>query len=311
MSCVSGPTPRPRGIDVNAAGDCAWAGDAAASAIATTTKRRPDTTHSSVRTISQGAHVDRCLASGSRRMEASGAGRSHAGASLGLIRRAHRSLVSATAGATCDARHAGTQTATVAHATSTPTATATDTGSVAGTSCSCDCSARAASHVAGAPITMPNATIRNPSPNTRRNTWPRLAPRALRKPISPVRRVTAYDMTPYNPTAASTRAATPKPNDKLTTRRSWRIDSRMRTDSGSTATMGSSGSTEAMAARTAPTRRTGSPRVRTSSDIDGCGASVICCAYGVYARRAGGAPNEWSRTSAMTPTTVDGTFGSK
>ena len=56
-------------------------------------------------------------------------------------------------------------------------------------------------------------------------TRPRSAPSAIRMPISRVRRVTAYDMTPYSPIAASSVAKPPKAVDSAATMRSTNSDS--------------------------------------------------------------------------------------
>ena len=56
----------------------------------------------------------------------------------------------------------------------------------------------------------PTPTCRPAPPSTILITRPRSAPKAIRTPISPVRRSTMYASTPNNPTAASTSPSTPK-----------------------------------------------------------------------------------------------------
>src|SRR5919198_2296552 len=83
-------------------------------------------------------------------------------------------------------------------------------GSRGSTSKSNPASKRVREADARSPVAMPAKTRRNAWPRTIRNTDAEDAPRAMRTPISWVRSLTEYAMTPYTPTAARTRATRAK-----------------------------------------------------------------------------------------------------
>ena len=62
---------------------------------------------------------------------------------------------------------------------------------------------------ASKPVARPRPVSNSPCLSISRNTSPRPAPSAMRMPISRVRRLTAYDITPYKPTPASSNAINP------------------------------------------------------------------------------------------------------
>src|SRR5207245_1077419 len=70
------------------------------------------------------------------------------------------------------------------------------------------------------PMAMPLANSTPHSANIMRMTARGSAPSAMRTPISTRRRVTRYDITPYSPIAATSRARTPKNPDSQAINRS-------------------------------------------------------------------------------------------
>lgn len=103
---------------------------------------------------------------------------------------------SAVIGSTRAARRAGQYAASTAAAESVKAATQTGTGSLTFTPNSIPATSRAATNTNGRPIKSPLPISANDSSNTIPNTVDRGAPNAIRIPNSPVRRATAYDITP-------------------------------------------------------------------------------------------------------------------
>src|SRR5690242_9974516 len=107
-----------------------------------------------------------------------------------------------------DARRAGAQLATTA---TPPSNSATPTyvsGSTRETPNNSDSSNRLAATAPAMPIVTPATTSSIPRPTTCRTMLADVAPSAVRMPISRTRSATPPEMTPYRPTAASSRAAT-------------------------------------------------------------------------------------------------------
>src|SRR5205085_12263873 len=103
------------------------------------------------------------------------------------------------------ARRAGTRHASSAIVASSSGVPRYVTGSVALTPNRIVRTKRAKDHAAAQPMARPIPTSSIAPETTRRKTSARPAPTAIRIPISPVLRLTAYDTTPYIPTAASRR----------------------------------------------------------------------------------------------------------
>src|SRR5579872_988727 len=113
-------------------------------------------------------------------------------------------------GSTREARCAGRKPATAATPRRIEEETITAAGSFADTPNSMPVTSLPPANATGTAMAMPIEISRSASPKIMRSTPLREAPKAIRTPISAVRRFTAYDWMPYSPTAASTNASTLK-----------------------------------------------------------------------------------------------------
>src|SRR3954453_2286706 len=118
------------------------------------------------------------------------------------------SYLNATIGSTFVALRAGPKQASSATDMSTTAAAANVTGSAGVNPKSSDATMRVRAREATTPTATPIPAVNSPCPSTRPRMVLRLAPSAMRTPISLVRRVTEYAMTPYIPATAS-RSAVP------------------------------------------------------------------------------------------------------
>src|ERR1700731_5388266 len=114
------------------------------------------------------------------------------------------------------ARHAGKKHAASDASVMTRNANPNDNGSRGLTSYSRYPSNRVDASATAVPPTIPAAVSARPRDITSRNKWDGVAPRAIRNPNSRVLCETAYDITPYNPIAASSRANPPSTPTKVT-----------------------------------------------------------------------------------------------
>src|SRR5213080_112117 len=141
-------------------------------------------------------------------------------------------------------------------------------GSRGDTPYSSELSTRPPASAASAPMAAPSAAMRTPCPTVNPSTAPRCAPMATRIPISCVRCATVYDNTPYNPTAARTRASPANSPNMVVPSRQGRIDGATRSARGVTRATGRSAAVPCIALRTDATMSSGRPRVRTMSADD-------------------------------------------
>src|SRR5580698_7212035 len=148
-------------------------------------------------------------------------------------------------GSTPAARLAGNQHATSATPTSPTATTAIVTGSNGLTPKSSVCISRVSSNAAADPIATPSTANLTPCPTIIPSTSRSSAPRAMRIPISFVRCVTEYEITPNTPTAASTSAITPNAPTSINVNRVDEIASALTVASGLTFSTGKSASSAA------------------------------------------------------------------
>src|SRR5690349_18836715 len=165
-----------------------------------------------------------------------------------------------------DARRAGAQLATTA---TPPSNSATPTyvsGSTRETPNNSDSSNRLAATAPAMPTVTPATTSSIPRPTTCRTMLADVAPSAVRMPISRTRSATPPEMTPYRPTAASSRAATA--NASITTNANRRCDADAEINASIDATfwIGWLGSTDQTARLTSGASDAASRVVRTTSD---------------------------------------------
>ena len=119
---------------------------------------------------------------------------------------------------------------------------------------------------APSPIARPTPIRKATSPSTMRSTRDCSAPSAMRIPISFRRRVTLYDIAPYNPIVARTRASPPKNPESVASSRSRDNDSS--TCSASVLNCKeTSGLTLAIEDFTAEIRPVGAPAATRSSNV--------------------------------------------
>jgi hypothetical protein len=119
------------------------------------------------------------------------------------------------------------------------------------------------------PIALPNKIIRACCARISRSTLARVAPIAMRIPISCVRRTTEYEITPYTPTAASSSANTANALSRNIVSRRWASDSDKRCSNVETSNTGTSRFTDRIIARSVAARPAGiASRGDHDADVD-------------------------------------------